>query len=58
MPKLYAFFICTAISGYDPTVNRPNLAEWLKLVRQLTNPVYDEAHVILNKIREKEKAKL
>lgn len=47
-----------AISGYDPTENRPNLGEWLKLVRELTNPVYDEAHAILYKLREQEKAKL
>lgn len=58
LAKLCFISIWTAISGYDPTVNRPNLAEWWKLVRQLTNPVYDEAHVILNKLREKEKAKL
>lgn len=58
LTKMSSSFICTAISGFDPTLNRPNLAEWLKLVRQLTNPFYDEAHVILNKLREKEKAKL
>lgn len=58
LAKLCSFSICTAISGFDPTLNRPNLAEWLKLVRQLTNPAYDEAHAILEKLREKEKAKL
>lgn len=52
------FIFFPAISGFDPTVNRPNLAEWLKLVRQLTNPAYDEAHTFVNKLREKEMAKL
>lgn len=51
-------FILKAISGFDPTVNRPNLGEWLKLVRHFTNPAYDEAHAILYKLREEEKAKL
>lgn len=58
MVKFEFIFFFLAIAGYDPTVNRPNLAEWLKLVRQLTNPVYDEAHAILNRLKEKEMAKL
>lgn len=48
----------TAVTGYDPTENRPNVGEWLKLVRKLTNPVYDEAHSIIYKLREQEKEKL
>lgn len=54
----YFLLFAAAITGYDPTENRPNLGEWLKLVRHLTNPIYDEAHEILYRIREKEKAKL
>lgn len=46
------------MTGYDPTHNRPNLGEWLKLVRQFTNPAYDEAHEILYRLKEKEQAKL
>lgn len=47
-----------AISGFDPTENRPNLAEWWKLVRQLTNPVYEEANAVVNKLKETEAAKM
>lgn len=43
-------WIQTEIAGYDPAVGRPNVEEWMKLVRELTNPVYDEAHAIAYKI--------
>ncbi|XP_031626520.1 glutathione S-transferase theta-1-like [Contarinia nasturtii] len=46
------------MTGYDPTANRPNVGEWLKLVRQFTNPAYDEAHAILYKLKEQQQAKL
>uniref|UniRef100_U5EXP6 glutathione transferase n=1 Tax=Corethrella appendiculata TaxID=1370023 RepID=U5EXP6_9DIPT len=37
------------IAGYDPTIGRPKLKEYMELVRQTTNPYYDEAHKILYK---------
>lgn len=56
--KCSPYFFHVALSGFDPTVNRPNLAEWWRLVRQLTNPAYDEANAVLNKLRENDKAKM
>lgn len=44
------FFL--ALSGFDPTENRPKLFEWINHVKQLTNPVYDEANDILIKLKE------
>ncbi|XP_053678331.1 glutathione S-transferase theta-1-like [Anopheles nili] len=32
------------IAGYDPCVGRPVLSNWMKTVRERTNPFYDEAH--------------
>lgn len=43
----------TGIAGYEPAIGRPNIEEWMKLVRELTNPVYDEAHAIAYKLKEK-----
>lgn len=45
---LFLIFFCKELGGYDPTEGRPNVTEWLKNVRDGTNPVYDEAHDILN----------
>lgn len=50
--------VFSAVTGFDPTINRPKLAEWMKRVRQATNPIYDEANVFIQKLREKAKAKL
>lgn len=38
------------IADYDPFVGRPRLSAWYFRVKELTNPFYDEAHGILNKI--------
>lgn len=38
------------IADYDPFEGRPRLSAWYKKVKELTNPFYDEAHGILNKI--------
>lgn len=46
--------IILAISGFDPRAGRPKLTEWLRAVRELTNPAYDEAHSVLYRLREKE----
>lgn len=31
-------------ANYDPFEGRPNLAKWHELVKEKTNPIYDEAH--------------
>ncbi|KAG5668173.1 hypothetical protein PVAND_016123 [Polypedilum vanderplanki] len=47
------------MTGYDIFENRPKLKEWYERVRAATNPHYDEAHVIVNKIiARSQKAKL
>lgn len=43
---------------YDPFQGRPNLSKWYEEVKRATNPYYEEAHVILNKVVQKNKAKL
>lgn len=43
-------FFLIELGGYDPTEGRPNVHEWLKNVRDGTNPVYDEAHAVINKL--------
>lgn len=40
----------TGIAGYDPSAGRPKLGKWMKLVKEKTNPYYDEAHQIVNKL--------
>lgn len=52
--NIHDYHFISAISGFDPRVGRPRLAEWLGAVRELTNPAYDEAHSILYRLREKE----
>lgn len=52
--KIFIVSTFQGIAGYDPTAGRPNIEEWLKLVRELTNPVYDEAHAIAYKVRERQ----
>lgn len=52
--RILHFVYLIGIAGYDPTVGRPNIEEWLHLVRELTNPIYDEAHEVAYKIAEKE----
>nr|WCC58247.1 glutathione S-transferase [Pharsalia antennata] len=43
------------MAGYDPKENRPKLKEWIERVRNECNPYYDEAHVFVNKMVEKNK---
>ncbi|KAG5668175.1 hypothetical protein PVAND_016125 [Polypedilum vanderplanki] len=38
------------MTGDDLFENRPKLKEWYERVKETTNPYYDEAHVIVNKI--------
>lgn len=38
------------MADYNPFEGRPRLTAWYQKVKALTNPFYDEAHVILNKI--------
>ncbi|KAL1514246.1 hypothetical protein ABEB36_003533 [Hypothenemus hampei] len=46
------------LAGFDPTEGRPVLKAWLDSVKKDCNPYYDEAHIVLNKIVNKQKAKL
>lgn len=46
------------MAGYDPCVGRPKLEAWLKEVKALTNPVYDEAHKVVYKISQSGQSKL
>jgi len=43
------------MAGYDPLIGRPVLAAWMERVRKDLDPVYGEAHAILNKIAAKNK---
>ena len=45
------------MAGYDVCEGRPLLTAWLQRVREAFQPYYDEGHVIVNKIREKQGAK-
>lgn len=38
------------ITSYDPFKNRPKLENLWRRVRELTNPVYDEAHAVCYKM--------
>lgn len=38
------------MAGYDPTIGRPKLAAWWGRVKKETNPYYDEAHAVVEKI--------
>lgn len=38
------------MADYDPFVGRPKLTSWYQRVKEATNPYYEEAHAILNKI--------
>ncbi|XP_072949453.1 glutathione S-transferase theta-1-like [Epargyreus clarus] len=42
------------MAGYDPSEKFSNIATWLKKVRQHFSPHYEEGHVIVNKIIEKQ----
>lgn len=46
------------LAGYDPTETRPVLKKWLDSVRNECAPFYEEAHVVLNKMVARSKAKL
>ncbi|KAG5684922.1 hypothetical protein PVAND_014130 [Polypedilum vanderplanki] len=37
---------------------RPKLTKWYERVKEVTNPYYDEAHVIVNKVIQKNKSKI
>lgn len=43
------------MAGYFPEDNFDNIAKWQKKVRTYFNPHYDEGHVIVNKILDKQK---
>ncbi|CAK9820521.1 Glutathione S-transferase theta-1 [Anthophora plagiata] len=43
------------IAGYNPCEGRPNIALWMERVARKTSPYYQEAHVILNKLVDKQK---
>lgn len=38
------------MANYDPFQGRPKLNAWYQRVKEITNPYYDEAHQIINKI--------
>lgn len=46
------------MAGLDPFEERPKLKAWYERVKVATNPFYDEAHVIVNKIIKRSLAKL
>ncbi|KAH9643458.1 hypothetical protein HF086_002577 [Spodoptera exigua] len=48
-----SMWVFKGMSGYDPSVNYKNINVWWKKVREHFNPVYDEGHVIVNKIIKK-----
>uniref|UniRef100_A0A0K8TV27 Glutathione-S-transferase n=1 Tax=Epiphyas postvittana TaxID=65032 RepID=A0A0K8TV27_EPIPO len=41
------------MAGYDPSAKYANISEWIKRVRSHFNPHYDQGHVIVNKVIEK-----
>lgn len=45
------FFL--GMTGFNPCDGRPKLTKWIKLVRESTNPYYDQAHEMLNKVAAK-----
>lgn len=45
------------IADYDPFEGRPKLSSWYNKVKEITNPFYDEAHSIINKIVNTNKSK-
>lgn len=38
------------MAGYETFEGRPKMEKWLKEVKEQTNPSYDEAHQMLNKV--------
>ncbi|VVC90813.1 unnamed protein product [Leptidea sinapis] len=44
------------MSGFDPALKYKNIAAWWVKVRQHFSPYYEEAHIILNKIVQKNNA--
>lgn len=38
------------VADYNPFEGRPRLSAWYQKVKEVTNPFYDEAHAIINKI--------
>lgn len=46
------------MADYDPFAGRPKLSNWYNEVKLATAPYYEEAHVIVNKVIQKNKAKL
>ncbi|CAK9829853.1 Glutathione S-transferase theta-1 [Anthophora retusa] len=43
------------IAGYNPCEGRPCIASWMERVAHETSPYYQEAHIILNKLVDKQK---
>lgn len=50
---LQLIFFISGMTGFDPSENHKNIAVWWKKVREHFNPIYDEGHVIINKIIKK-----
>lgn len=46
------------MAGYDPREGRPNLSAWMERVKKATSPFYEEAHVRLNKLTDKNEQQL
>ena len=47
------------MANYNPfDGSRPKLAAWYERVKQITNPFYEEAHIVVNKIAGASKPKL
>lgn len=50
---MYTNEFISGVAGYNPRLGRPKLTAWLERVRNELNPLYDEAHVIVNKLANK-----
>lgn len=50
-----SYYFLLEMAGYYPEENFQNIATWWKKVRDYFNPHYDEAHVIVNKVINKQK---
>lgn len=42
------------MAGYDAASKYANIAGWMQRVKSYFNPYYDEGHVIVNKLIEKQ----
>lgn len=48
----------TRAAGYDLFKDRPKLKAWYERVKKASNPFYDDAHVVVNKMVKRNQAKL